>query len=90
MPRSYRHIQEYEKEIIELRNKGCTGREIYKNFELTKKQYDFITRYNKKQAKLAEVCPPRKTRQKKGEKKGMNRSNTFILVKVVAFIPRFA
>ena len=27
MPRSYRHIQEYEKEIIELKHNGYTGRE---------------------------------------------------------------
>lgn len=54
MSRSYRHIQEYEKEIMELRNNGYTGREICEKFGFNKKQYEnFITRYNKKQAKLA-------------------------------------
>ena len=53
MPRSYRHIQYYEKEIIELRSKGKTGREICERLGISKKQYEnFITRYNKKQQKL--------------------------------------
>ena len=53
MPREYRHIGEYEKEIIELRNKGCTVREICEKFGFKKKQYEnFITRYNQKQKKL--------------------------------------
>ena len=54
MPRSYRHIQEYEKEIIELKHNGYTGREICEKFGFSKKQYEnFITRYNKKQHKIA-------------------------------------
>ena len=36
MPRSYRHIQEYEKEIIELREQGLTGRQIQEKFDNTK------------------------------------------------------
>ena len=53
MPREYRHIGEYEKEIIELRKKGCTAREICEKFGFKKKQYEnFITRYNQKQKKL--------------------------------------
>ena len=53
MPRSYRHIQDYEKEIMELRSKGKTGREICGILGISKKQYEnFITRYNKKQQKL--------------------------------------
>lgn len=28
MPRSYRHIKEYKKEILELKGKGVTKREI--------------------------------------------------------------
>ena len=53
MPRSYRHIQHYEKEIMELRSKGKTGREICGRLGISKKQYEnFITRYNKKQQKL--------------------------------------
>ena len=54
MPRSYRHIQECEKEIIELKHNGYTGREICEKFGFSKKQYEnFITRYNRKQDKIA-------------------------------------
>ena len=54
MPRGYRHIQEYEKEILELRSQGKTGREIQEKFGFSKKQYDnFITRYNRRQEKIA-------------------------------------
>lgn len=54
MPREYRHIQEYEQEIIELWNQGRTLREIGDKFGFTCKQMrDFKTRYNKKQRKLA-------------------------------------
>jgi len=53
MPREYRHMGEYEKEIIELRNNGYTGREICEKFGFKKKQYEnFITRYNQKQKKM--------------------------------------
>ena len=31
MPREYRHIQQYEEEIMELKAKGYTKREIGKN-----------------------------------------------------------
>lgn len=54
MPRSYRHIKEYEKEIIELRKQGKTKREICEKYGFTMKQLtNFITRYNTKQQKLA-------------------------------------
>ena len=54
MPRGYRHIQEYEKEILELRAQGKAGREIREKFGFSKKQYDnFITRYNRRQDKIA-------------------------------------
>lgn len=52
MPRSYRHIGEYEKEIIELKSKGVTLREIGLKLGFTYKQvHNFITRYNAKQRK---------------------------------------
>ena len=38
MPREYRHIQEYEKEILELKKQGFTHREIGEKFGLTKLQ----------------------------------------------------
>ena len=54
MSRGYRHIQEYEKEILELRAQGKTGREIREKFGFSKKQSDnFITRYNRRQDKIA-------------------------------------
>ena len=54
MPRIYRHIQEYEKEIIELRENGFTKREICEKLGFTLKQLtNFITRYNTKQRKVA-------------------------------------
>ena len=54
MARGYRHIQEYEKEILELRAQGKTGREIREKYGFSKKQYDnFITRYNRRQDKIA-------------------------------------
>ena len=54
MSRGYRHIEEYEKEILELKRQGKTGREICERFGLSKKQYtNFITRYNRRQDKIA-------------------------------------
>ena len=54
MPREYRHIQQYEKEIIELWEQGKTLREIAEKFGFSKKQVqEFKTRYNRKQRKLA-------------------------------------
>ena len=54
MAREYRHIQEYEKEILELKGKGFTNREIGEKLGFTQKQiHNFITRYNEKQRKLA-------------------------------------
>ena len=50
MPRSYQHISDYEKEILELKSQGKTLREIGEKFGFTYKQvHNFITRYNKKQ-----------------------------------------
>lgn len=50
MPRSYRHVSEYEKEIIEMINTGKTLRQIAEIMGFTHKQVkDFKTRYNKKQ-----------------------------------------
>ena len=54
MPGGYRHIQEHEKEILELRAQGKTGREIREKFGFSEKQYkNFITRYNRRQDKIA-------------------------------------
>ena len=54
MPREYRHIQDYEKEILELRSQGKTRREICEKLGFSKKQIEgFITRYNRRQKKIA-------------------------------------
>ena len=56
MPRSYQHISNYEQEILELKSKGLTLREIGGRFGFTEKQvHNFITRYNEKQRKLKAV-----------------------------------
>ena len=53
MPRSYRHISQYENEIIELRSQGISRRKICEKYGFTMKQLkDFITRYNRKQEKI--------------------------------------
>ena len=36
MSREYRHIEQYEKEIIELKEKGLTKREIGEKFGISK------------------------------------------------------
>ena len=54
MPRSYRHIQQYEKEILELKAKGLTRKEIGEKLGFTAEQiHEFTKRYNRKQKKLA-------------------------------------
>ena len=54
MPRSYKHIKEYEKEILELKAQGKTNREICEGLGFELKQLkNFINRYNKNQEKLA-------------------------------------
>ena len=54
MPRSYRHIKLYEKEILELKEQGVTLREIGKRYGFTYEQvHDFISRYNRNQRKIA-------------------------------------
>lgn len=53
MPRSYQHISKYEKEILELKSRGMTRREIGAKLGFTKEQvHNFITRYNEKQRKI--------------------------------------
>ena len=53
MPRSYRHIEQYEKEIFELREKGYTNREVGEKLGFTREQIrGFIKRYNNKQRRI--------------------------------------
>ena len=54
MPRSYRHIKEYEKEILELKKQGLSKREIGEKFGFSKEQiHNFISGYNRNQRKIA-------------------------------------
>lgn len=54
MPRNYRHIKEYEKEIYELKRKGWTNREIAEKFGFQLEQVKgLIKRHNASQRKLA-------------------------------------
>ena len=54
MQRKYRHIKDFEKELIEYLEQGHTLRETGDKFGFTYKEMrDFKTRYNKKQRKLA-------------------------------------
>ncbi len=67
MPREYHHIQNYEKEILELKSQGHTLKAIGEKFGFTYKQvHNFITRYNTKQRKLeAGIALKRKGRPPK-------------------------
>ena len=54
MPRNYRHIKEYERDILELKEQGYTKREIGEKFGFTKDQiHNFFCRHNANQRKLA-------------------------------------
>ena len=53
MPRSYRHIKDYEKEIEELKNEGYTSREIGNKLGFSCKQMrNFFYRRNVNQRKV--------------------------------------
>ena len=54
MARSYRHIQQYEREILELKEKGLTHKEIAQRLGFSKEQVKgFIKRQHKKERKIA-------------------------------------
>ena len=54
MARNYRHIQKYEKELLELKEQGLTMREIGEKYGFNYEQvHDFFKRYNRKQRKIA-------------------------------------
>ena len=66
--RKYTKIKEIEPEIMAMREAGQTLREIAEHFGLEKKQLkDLVTRYNRRQEKLAVGLIPRpKGRPRKG------------------------
>ena len=54
MPREYRHIKAYEKEILELKKQGYTKREIGERLGFSYEQiHNFISRYNERHRKIA-------------------------------------
>ena len=58
MPRKYTHLEKYEKEILDLKAKGLTRKEIGKKLNLSPEQVHSVTkRHNKKQQKLASGIP---------------------------------
>ena len=60
MARGYRHIQEYEKEILELKAQGATHKEIAERLGLTREQVkEFFHRLHKKERKVAAGIPVR-------------------------------
>ena len=70
MTRSYGRIQQYEKEILELKKQGLTLRQIGERLGFSQKQvHNFISRYNEKQRKLAAgIVLKRKGRPPKDDK----------------------
>ena len=54
MPREYRHIEQYEKEIIELQKQGLSQRQIGERLGFRKEQVKgFVRRRREKQRKIA-------------------------------------
>lgn len=54
MPRGYRHIKDYEKEILRLKEEGLSQREIGEKLGFTKVEVKgFFKRYNLNQRKIA-------------------------------------
>ena len=67
MPREYKHIKDYEKEIEELRKEGYSSREIGIKFGFSYKQMrNYFYRHNVEQRKIAAgVAIKRKGRPRK-------------------------
>ncbi len=52
MPREYRHIKQYEREILELREQGLTQRQIGERLGFSREKIeDFFRRYHRNQRK---------------------------------------
>ena len=61
MARSYRHVSEYEEEILRMKAEGKTKREIGETLGLNFDQiHNFLKRYNEKQRRSAAGLPIRK------------------------------
>ena len=69
MAREYRHIQQYEREILELKENGLTQREIAERLGFSKMQIkEFFHRYNRRQRNIAQgiVIKPKGRPRKDG------------------------
>ena len=54
MSRGYRHIQQYESELLKLKEEGLSIRAIGERFGFSYEQtHDFFKRYNRKQRKIS-------------------------------------
>ena len=51
MPRSYRHIKEYESEVLKLKEQGHTQREIAEKFGFSKEQIKGLLKRKRKRDK---------------------------------------
>ena len=61
MPREYRHIEQYEKEILELKEQGLTKREIGEKYGLSKEQIKgVLQRKRRREEKLSYGVLPKK------------------------------
>ena len=61
MSREYRHIKEYEKEILELREQGLTKREIGERFGFSKEQIKGLLKRNRRrEEKISYGITPKK------------------------------
>lgn len=69
MPRKYEHISDYEKEIVEMREKGATARKIGERLGFSREQIKgFIKRRNRKiRMQEAEQAIHRKGRPSKSD-----------------------
>ena len=75
MPRSYRNISMYEKEILELISQGKSLREIGEKLGFTHKQMrNFKSRYNAKQRKLAAGKPSEPLHSRQSHKERARRN----------------
>ena len=69
MPRNYRRVKQYEKEINKLREQGLTQREIGERFGLSREQIkEFLKRERRKERKIeAEQAIHKKGRPRQKE-----------------------
>ena len=76
MPREYRHIEQYEKEILKLREQGLTKREIGEKFGFSKEQIKgVLQRKRRREEKLSYGILPKK-RGRPSKEEAVQRNTT--------------